>query len=207
MVFKIFSAPYRKPSKEEVHSVFDNLSFIIFTYDRCVEHYLYHALQNYYRIGELEAQQIMAGLKIVHPYGAIGRLPWQDPASVVFGGARRGVTLLDIATEISTFTERMRDDATLAAIRSQVQEAETVVFLGFAFHPLNMELLSPEAPSNAKRVFGTCMGISDADIQTVRHEIVQMLRVSLSNFTMFINHNKLTCTTLFDEYWRTLVRG
>ncbi len=204
---KFFQLLTENVRKEEAHTVFDNLSFIIFNYDRCVEHYLYHALQNYYSMGERDVPEILARLKISHPYGAVGRLPWQNSASVVFGGRRNNMTLLDIAADIRTFTERMEDDATLVTIRNQVQEAETVVFLGFAFHPMNIQLLSPETPSNTKRVFGTCVGISNGDLTTVRHEIVQMLKASVPDFTMSINHNQLTCGALFDEYWRTLSRG
>ena len=49
--------------------------------------------------------------------------------------------LLEIAGQLKTFTEQSRDEAADEAIRGHIQEAGTIVFLGFAFHDLNMSLL------------------------------------------------------------------
>ena len=126
---------------EEVDSVFDNVSIITFNYDRCIEHFLYHAIQNYFGFNDMA--RLMQKLKIFHPYGVVGPLPWQAPRTVSFGGDARNRNLIDIANEIRTFTERVEgNDPALASIRQQMQEAETVVFLGFGYHSLNMELLA-----------------------------------------------------------------
>src|SRR5260221_8834278 len=86
--------------------LFDNVSFVIFNYDRCVEHFLYYSLQNYYRLTEQEAAQLLERLTITHPYGAVGRLPWQiDKAGVPFGVHQNDMRLLEIAGQIKTFTE------------------------------------------------------------------------------------------------------
>jgi hypothetical protein len=72
---------------DNVYEIFNNLSFIVFNYDRCIEHYLYQAVQNYFAIGEADARTVVRSLKIYHPYGPIGALPWQNPvSSCVFGG-------------------------------------------------------------------------------------------------------------------------
>jgi hypothetical protein len=192
---------------DDVDTLFDNVSFIIFNYDPCVKHYLYNAIQTYYGIRDRDAQALMGKLIISHPYGVVGRLPWQDSRiNVSFGGELRNYNLLDIAGQIRTFTERMAgDDPTLAEIRRQVQEAETMVFLGFAFHELNMQLLSPETGSNVRRVFGTAKGISDTDVKTaVVPEISGMLKKGLNRQTHI--NNQLTCSALFAEYWLTLSR-
>jgi hypothetical protein len=111
------------------------------------------------------------------------------------------------------------DAASIAAIRLQIQEAETIVFLGFAFHELNLELISispisPENPIKApKRVFGTAWGLSDTDTITVQEDVyAKMLKWPRDtticadfNLTCSIN-NKITCCGLFDEYWRSLSR-
>jgi hypothetical protein len=98
----------------------------------------------------------------------------------------------------------MEDDAALTAIRREVHEAETIVFLGFAFHELNMELLSPEEPSIVKRFFGTAKGISDTDAPTVDADIRNMLKKFAGGPGI---NNKLKCCALFDEYWRSLSRA
>jgi len=148
----------------------------------------------------------MQKLRIFHPYGVVGPLPWQDPRSVSFGGVLRNRDLIDVANEIRTFTERVEgNDPALASIRQQVQDAETIVFLGFGYHSLNMELLSLEKTSSIRRVFGTAKGISDADVKTIIvPETARVLRIS-NHGSININ-NKLTCCELFGEYWHTLSR-
>jgi hypothetical protein len=55
--------------KENVRQIFDNIAFISFNYDRCLEFFLIHALRKLYRIEEAEASSIVGDLHIVHPYG------------------------------------------------------------------------------------------------------------------------------------------
>jgi hypothetical protein len=158
-------------------TIFDNVSLIVFNYDRCVEHYLYHALQTYYAIPPEEVCNILKRLVISRPYGLVSFLQWQNVRSYPFGGGYKHerehetamrLALVGMADRIQTFTEQVKDHAALARIRKQVQEAETVVFLGFAFHPLNMQLLASGVTSNAKRVFATAKGISSADVAVIK---------------------------------------
>jgi hypothetical protein len=55
----------------------------VFNYDRCIEQYLFHALQDYYGVSPHEASAMMASLKIFRPYGKIGDLPWQSQEGAV----------------------------------------------------------------------------------------------------------------------------
>jgi hypothetical protein len=150
----------------------------------------------------------MNKLKIYHPYGVVGALPWQDLRThVSFGGRHRNANLIDIANQIRTFSERVEgDDPTLTAIRLEVQEAEQIVFLGFGFHELNMKLLNPETTSKVRRAFGTAKGISDTDVKTVIvPEISGMLKKDVLRATHV--NNSLTCCALFGEYWHALSRS
>ena len=59
--------------KENVSQIFDNVSFIVFNYDRCIEHFLLFVLQNAYGISDREAGKILVEkLRIIHPYGVVG---------------------------------------------------------------------------------------------------------------------------------------
>jgi hypothetical protein len=42
---KFMYALGRSLPKEDVREIFNNVSFVIFNYDRCIEHFLWHALQ------------------------------------------------------------------------------------------------------------------------------------------------------------------
>jgi hypothetical protein len=54
--------------------IFDRCTFVIFNYDRCVEHFFIQALQRSYDITSDEAIDILARAKIYHPYGLAGEL-------------------------------------------------------------------------------------------------------------------------------------
>ena len=49
-----------------------SVALIIFNYDRCIEHYLYHAFQNYYSMSPSESAQLLRDLEVYHPYGVVG---------------------------------------------------------------------------------------------------------------------------------------
>ncbi len=53
------------------------IAFVVFNYDRCLEHFLYHAIQQYYRVDATEVSALLVkSLNIWHPYGTVGSLPW-----------------------------------------------------------------------------------------------------------------------------------
>ena len=187
--------------KENINQLFEGISFITFNYDRCIEHFLFHALQNYYNIKPDEAAGIMQGFKIFHPYGMVGRMQWQgEGGSTAFGADVGGRNLLSLAEQIKTYTERATDDAAMTEIRREVLEAEIIVFLGFAFHPQNMRLIDPDIPGNAKKVFATARGISQGDRAIVTKQILDLFG---SNPQVDLRHD-LSCFGLFDEFRRSL---
>jgi len=200
--------------KSRVSEVFTNVSFITFNYDRCIEHFFLHALQNYYQIDLSEASQVLKSLKVFHPYGSVGKLPWQMPggAGVEFGADLGSSALLASADQIKTFTEQIEDGDDLRAIRNEVAEAETVVFLGFAFAPQNLDLLYPNRSTNALRVFATAKNISVSDCGVIHNDVRFLLGKerdplvpAFRDFDMALRSD-LTCYQLFYEYWRSMTR-
>jgi hypothetical protein len=57
--------------------IFENLAIISFNYDRSLEHFLPHSLVASFGLSLQEAQALVSTLKIFHPYGTVGSLPWQ----------------------------------------------------------------------------------------------------------------------------------
>lgn len=189
--------------KEEIGQLFNNCSLIIFNYDRCVEHFLFHALQNYYGVDSTEAMERMQALEVFHPYGVVGNLPWQaTKGATPYGSKAGGGKLLSLARQIKTFTERVEEEIELAEMRQRVQEAHTIVFLGFAFHEQNMELLKPENPTIATRVFATGLGISDSGCKVVTNQTFVLLGNTSKKAHIDIR-NRLTCHGLFNEFQRS----
>lgn len=145
----------------EVHrsnakTMFDNVTIITFNYDRSIEYYLPHVISAAYGYDTLDAQMLVTNLKIHHVYGQVGHIPLlgsSHPGTEY--GAEPHLNLDDIAKRIQTFTERRKPDQDLQQMHLALSNAERIVFLGFAFHKLNMELLKPFRGLMNKDVWST----------------------------------------------------
>ena len=199
---------------DEIESVFDNVSFITFNYDRCIQRFLHVALQKYYGIDSRRAANLISKLEIIHPYGSIGRLPFEGGESIVPYGARlKEAALIEAAGRIRTFTEQMEDEDSLRVIHESVLRVETLVFLGFGFHPQNMELLDVGTGSSVRRAFATSYCCSNGDIEVFTRQIRAMLGDEYMPSGTFEGYEVdvrvpagLKCTDLLSEFSRSIPR-
>lgn len=181
------------------------LTFIVFNYDRCLEHFLMHAFAITYGIPLGESAEIVNRMNIYHPYGTVGNLPWMNRQSVGkidYGVQPEAGHLLQLSTGIKTFTEGTDDeDSDILAIRSSVADAERFVFLGYAYHPLNMKLLLGDLPKSkrTRRVFGTAYQMSQHDSDHVKESLNGALHAPSA-----IIRNDVTCYSIFHEHSRAL---
>jgi len=81
-------------SKDDLKERFKTITMIIFNYDRCIEHFIFNALQNYYRISEQEAAELVNSVNIYHPYGDVGDLPWMNQKERMEFGEEPGANRL-----------------------------------------------------------------------------------------------------------------
>ena len=196
---------------EHLDSLFDNVAFIIFNYDRCIEHYLLHALTAYYNVEETRIANAMRRLDIVHPYGQVGPLRWQEGQTVPFG-AQTDFELRNVADDILTFTESANEGVT-DRVQRLMSQANTVVFLGFGFLPQNVLLLTVPRFAMVSRVFFTCLGVSASDTEFVREDIENMLpiepslgRLDKDGPDFEIYEENATCRELIERHWMRLTR-
>jgi hypothetical protein len=81
--------------------------------------------------------------------------------------------------------------------------AERVVFLGFTFHKLSMQLITPEHIDDTKssevKCFATTYGISNSDKEVIDERIKELYRNEIR-----VNMANLCCGEFFTEYWRSL---
>jgi hypothetical protein len=179
---------------------------IIFNYDRCVEHFMYHALQNYYRISPYESANLISCINIYHPYGSVGSLPWLDNSdsyAMEFGDLPKRNQLLHLVDKVKTFAEGMDPNSSdILAIRKHMADAHRLVFMGFAFHKLNMQLIAPDTKSKGLRLkcYATTFGISRSDKEVIRKQISTLYNNALIDTKMADRK----CVTFFSEFWRSL---
>lgn len=159
-------------TKENVDSIFSNCSFVVFNYDRTLEYFLPKALQRYYGLDTSSAENIVQSATIIHPYGRVGEFGrGKSLESAAFGANRPN--LRSIAAGIRTFSEGLADEGHANAIDRLVSRSEQIIFLGFAFHPLNMEILNSKSAGFLDKVFGTTLNLSDAAVRSVEGIILQ----------------------------------
>ncbi len=160
---------------DQLNSLFENTAFIVWNYDRCMEHFLVNAIMRYFDVDAVRAAEIVDTVSIVHPYGQAGKLPWQQGTgpTAKYGDPRP--PLLEMAKSILTFTESA-DDGVRATAVDLVEGAETLVFMGFGFLPQNMKLLTTQSKSSVRRVFATTYGVGDDDVAIIRREVGEMIK-------------------------------
>ncbi|WP_126177143.1 hypothetical protein [Tsuneonella rigui] len=192
------------PADEPVRA-FDNVSFVIFNYDRCLQTFLVRAAEVYFRLTRPQAEQLIAGVKMLHPYGSLGS---------IFEGARGRVPYAPAELDILAAAERIRtfSESSICAneIGALVEWAETVVFLGFGFHDQNVELFNIAEGRmeefQPKRVFATTKGMSPSDEEIVKSQLSYALTAQPYERAEndWISTNNGTCAELFATYWRSL---
>jgi hypothetical protein len=190
--------------KSQISRIFDNLEIVNFNYDRCLEHYLPISLASYYGLKPDDVREVMQGLTIHRPYGIAGRLPWQqgDAPSVSFGGGSPQ-QVADVAQQVRTFTERVEEGDELASIRATMAGADRVVFLGFAFHRQNVELIAQKMQDHSELV-ATAYQISKSDKSVIEDELGKAFEHDFMMNDTRIKLEDMTCAQFFNEYWRTL---
>ena len=190
---------------EDIAARLAGITFVIFNYDRCVEHFFFHALQTYYRINPGKAAEILSYANFLHPYGTLGSLPWEtEERGLEFGADISTGELVELTKNILTFTESTRvPQSDLIRIKDAIASTPMLIFLGFAFHKINMRLLFTDLVTNNgfKQVLGTAFNVSDSDTNSITQE----LRNKFMSEPQL--RRDLTCDKIFYEYSRTISMG
>nr|WP_295890011.1 hypothetical protein [uncultured Devosia sp.] len=191
--------------RRDISDVFDNVSIITFNYDRCIERYLHHSLQSYLGLSAKDAELLMSRLSIIHPYGQVGKLPSTAEGGIAFGEHIHSTKLPLVAAQIRTFTERVESDDVLFAMRKLLSEAEVVVYLGFSFGDMNMELMSLET-AGSRVVYGTSFGVSKANQRVIEQDILEAMGPNQS-VVEAVTLEPMTCVDFLNAYWKPIIRG
>lgn len=192
---------------KDIEARLATVGIITFNYDRSVEHFLHRALQIYYRESPEWAANALKAMAIHHPYGTVGPLPWVGGAGALeFGDVIHHVALLGAANQILTFSEGTNaDESGIKKVRGLIAGAKRIAFLGFAYHPLNMEVLFgptqiPIASGDSRKVLGTAFGISDSDVQAIATDYASRSRRGQDRMIL----SPMKCAQLLAENQRSL---
>ena len=156
-----------------------DIAFVTFNYDRSLEHFLFTFLVNNFDTDPVVVADIIGRcIPIVHVYGSLGPLPWQD---ATIGRAYSSVISPDIvqkAADSITILHQGKDDSeAFCQAHKLFEDADIIYILGFGYHSENMRRLKipferlggHSASANVKplRIFGTTFGLTDAEARQV----------------------------------------
>ncbi len=144
----------------------------------------------------MKLNKYLKTLKIIHPYGSLGELSGRDIERNGFGGDQTPHAVVEMSEGIKTFTEGAGSQER-EMIRDALHEAELVIFLGFSFLPLNMEMLIGGEKFSAKRVIATGKGLSENSRAVVEAELTEIFIPGGDIESVTVEY--CTCYQLFHE--------
>lgn len=204
---KFFRLLIENCKAEQMPERLRRVAIVTFNYDRCIEHYLHQAFQNYFRLQSAHVSELMEHLQIFHPYGSLGPLEWSTgPDSVSFGAEPQSELLIKISAQLKTFTEGTNEAASdIVEIRSTVQTAQRLAFLGFSYGQQNLDLLygaeDPNKPQANTSVYGSAFGLSSNDVKVIGSDLRRLGRYQEHQIQL---RDDLKCHELLRDYGLSL---
>lgn len=160
------------------------VTIICFNYDRCIEFYLREAIHKAYRVERRIAQDIVDKMNIIHPYGTLGKLPWNfsgvGDGKLHFGPELDSYfELFEVGQNIRTYTEQAHDAEEVKKIHDAMFDCQNLIFLGFGFNNQNLDLLRIRSLNNylnpaLRNIYTTGVGIYPQANDTVTRRILDL---------------------------------
>ncbi|MCE5187109.1 MAG: hypothetical protein LLF76_13385 [Planctomycetaceae bacterium] len=145
----------------------NQLVVITFNYDRSLEYYLYEAIRNSFNLDEQSLRDVMKVVQVIHVYGSLGRLHWQNGDACVIPyeawNSSQGLKarlIDDAASSIKILHENPHNVPELKIAQEYIKSAAKVLFLGFGFNTTNLKRLLPCELIKRPNMYGTDLGLN-----------------------------------------------
>ena len=151
----------------------NTVRFVTFNYDRSLEAYLEEAIANAYGRSREEAAEQLQAIEVLHLHGQLGFLPTQglppeftrpyrdDRTTEATDIAARQIRVMHEDIDAST-------DEHFIKTRCMMREALRVFFLGFGFHPENLDRLAVAGLDKGNPgLSGTRLGLTDTEARLI----------------------------------------
>lgn len=167
----------------------NNVTIITFNYDRSLDHYLFDSLCHCFGGVTLpEVAEQMKHIQIIHVFGQIAPLPWQDPTNGKVYGKIGGDEKLITLSENLRIIYDGHELPGLDTYHQAVAEARRVFFLGFGYAKENLDILKVDRDPLGVAVYGTAYESTRNEQDTVHDDI----KIAMSLDTRLEDMDSLT---------------
>jgi len=177
----------------------NDVSFVTFNYDRSLEHFLYESLLNAFnRIGNSEVIEQLNEIPIIHVFGQVAGLDWQDLQSKIeYGREINGINVERLVENLRIIYEE-ENNPELEEARKLIGTAQHIFFLGFAYGIENLEILNiPEIFRHEQKIYGTALKFTNREINSVYNFFLNQPLSRKPNVSIIEN---MDCLALLREY-------
>jgi hypothetical protein len=152
----------------------NQLNILTFNYDRSLEHFLFTALKHTSGKSEEECANKIKSIPIIHLQGDLGALPYTGVVSARPYNSNISLEALNIAARrIKIIHEGIEKEPQFAQAQKILSDSDVICFLGFGYHPLNMERLGFKSHSMLPEfditgnIYGSSFGLTHAECNQI----------------------------------------
>ncbi len=149
----------------------NQLSVITFNYDRSIEHFLFVALKHSHGQSDEKTADLLRAIPIVHVYGQLGQYPPLAGEGRPYDPTITPEIVAECVSGIRIVHEA-EDEAAFVVAHKLLTGASRICFLGFGYHENNLRRLRFDKLKKGKAVFGSAMGLKEAE----RHHVRELVR-------------------------------
>ena len=143
----------------------NHISIITFNYDRSLEHFIYESLVNSFRTKVKEINELMLSFNIVHVYGKLAPLPWENPEGIEYGNNVLKEYFFDFSKNIQIIYDerKTKPEETMELISN----ATNIFFLGFGYSEENLEAIGFDKLflKPHQQIYGTAYHLTESEVR------------------------------------------
>ncbi len=170
-LFRILTEDLLGPDQYEIST--NDISFITFNYDRSLEYILYSSLCNSFgQVPEDKIHNELLDLGIIHIYGKIAPLDWEDHTN---GLAYKGPYTFEDLKKYSQNIKVMHHEyawdriSRIKKAKNRIRNAKRIFFLGFGYDNGNMDILGfPDICQECQEIYGTALNFAPPKITKIK---------------------------------------
>ena len=159
----------------------NKISFITYNYDRSLEYRLLNALKfGFPDVSSEKAASILDSIPIIHVHGELGKLKELDSNGREYHPVVSSQEIKIAMNGIGVVSEDKDNNPAYLRAHEVLKSAKNVIFLGFGYHPKNVERLQLDKNlSTEARVLGTIIGMTKDE---VRYNVAHLF-TNIKNFS------------------------